>query len=121
MVWSESETYWGNLCFVDDQPCSVTALWPVAYQQLAPELEGTGFETGKADGGAGNIIDVEGGSTGWYQVTGSAEPGETLRLTFALFDLGNGGFDSVVLIDNFRWSCEGCAFSEVDGCGVGPM
>ena len=28
VAWSSSESYTGNLCFVNDQPCTVTALWP---------------------------------------------------------------------------------------------
>ena len=26
-----------------------------------------------------------------------------------------------VLIDNFRWECEGCIPSEIDDCGLTPL
>lgn len=108
VVWSSSETYVGNLCFVDEQPCTVTALWPVAYPELSPELEGTGFLAHDFD---------EGGSTGWFQIKGSAQPGESLGLTFALFDMGDEELDTLVLLDGFAWDCQGCAPEDQD-CGV---
>ncbi len=109
VVWSSSESYVGNLCFVNNQPCTVTALWPVDYEQFAPELAGTGFE----------IIDFdEGGGTGWYQIKGSAEPHETLQLTFALFDMGDDILDTLVLLDGFSWDCEGCSPTPENPCGV---
>jgi len=108
VVWSNSETYTGNLCFVDDQPCTVTALWPAQFQELAPELAGTGFD---------NV----GGGTGWYEAKASAEPGEQLQLTWAVFDMGDQILDTLVILDNWRWDCEGCVPSEVMGCGIDPM
>jgi hypothetical protein len=105
VVWSNSETYTGNLCFVDDQPCTVTALWPTQYQNnQPPELSGTGFSFD--------------GATGWFQIKGSAEPLELLQLSFAVFDMGDTGWDTMVLIDNFQWDCEGCTPTEVNPCGV---
>jgi hypothetical protein len=105
VVWSNSETYTGNLCFVDDQPCTVTALWPTQFQNNdPPELEGTGFSFD--------------GATGWFQIKGSAEPLELLQLSFAVFDMGDHAFDTHVLLDNFQWDCEGCTPTEVNPCGV---
>lgn len=108
VAWSNSESYTGNLCFVNDEPCTVTALWPAAYQAGAPELSGTQFTSDAA--------------TGWYQANGTAVPGELLQLTFAVFDMGDTAFDTTVLVDNFRWDCEGCTPSEVDPCiGIDPV
>jgi hypothetical protein len=105
VVWSNSETYTGNLCFVDDQPCTVTALWPTQYQNNdPPELAETGFPYD--------------GATGWFQIKGSAEPLELLQLTFAVFDMGDEVYDTLVLLDNFAWDCEGCTPTEVNPCGV---
>ena len=105
VVWSNSETYTGNLCFVDDQPCTVTALWPTQYQNNnPPELASTGFPYD--------------GATGWFQIKGSAEPLELLQLTFAVFDMGDHVYDTLVLVDNFSWDCEGCTPTEVNPCGV---
>jgi hypothetical protein len=122
LVWSTSETYTGNLCFVNDEPCTVTALCNgdascpnLAYcnddfncaNPPSAELANTGFQTA-------------GGGTGWYQAKASAEPLETLQLTWALFDMGDTAFDTVVLVDNFKWDCEGCVPNEVMGCGIDP-
>src|SRR5690606_37286862 len=69
VVWSNSETYTGNLCFVNDEPCTVTALgvdWfnpQQQYTESSIELVDTGFY------GWG------GGGTGWFEAKASAEPG----------------------------------------------
>ncbi|MCA9651395.1 MAG: choice-of-anchor L domain-containing protein [Myxococcales bacterium] len=109
VVWSSSETYVGNLCFVDEQPCTVTSLWPVQYPEVAPQLEGTGFLAHDFD---------EGGGTGWFQIKGSAAPHESLELTFALFDMGDEELDTLVLLDGFSWDCQGCTPTPDNPCGV---
>ena len=54
--------------------------------------------------------------------TGPAAPGENLELAFAVFDMGDTVFDTMVVLDNWRWNCQGCIPSEVDDCGVqGPQ
>jgi hypothetical protein len=113
VVWSNSETYTGNLCFVDDEPCTVTALGVSSqnpqqqYKAGAPQLAGTGFDNN--------------GGTGWFEAKASAQPGETLQLTWAVFDMGDTILDTAVIIDNFQWDCEGCVPSEVDPCGITPI
>ncbi|MCR9166168.1 MAG: choice-of-anchor L domain-containing protein [Nannocystaceae bacterium] len=113
LAWSNSESYTGNLCFVNDEPCTVTALanpddYP-EYHGSDPVMEGTQF-------------DFNGGATGWFQANGTAVPGELLQLTFAVFDMGDQILDTSVLLDNFRWDCEGCTPSEVDPCiGIDPV
>jgi hypothetical protein len=124
LAWSASETYTGNLCFINDQPCTVTALCDgddtcpdLAYcdepgmgncaNVAGNELAGTGF-------------DGVGGSTGWFTANGSAAPGEDLLLTFAVFDMTDSIYDTAVILDNWRWDCEGCVPSEVMGCGIEP-
>jgi hypothetical protein len=57
---------------------------------------GTGFDLD--DGGR-----PVGGSTGWLTTTAPVTPGDTLKLRFAIFDEGDGIYDSSVLIDNFQW------------------
>lgn len=108
VAWSNSESYTGNLCFVNDEPCTVTALWPADFQGGAAELSGTQF--------------TNDGATGWYQAQGTVVPDEMLQLTFALFDMSDSAFDTTLLVDNFRWDCEGCTPSEVDPCiGIDPV
>ena len=116
MAWSASETYTGNLCFVNDQPCTVTALeMQVQYGGNDPELAGTGF-----DGAYGTTPISQ--ATGWFTAQGTAAPGEMLQLTFAVFDMGDTILDTAVILDNFAWDCEGCVPSEVDPCiGIDPV
>src|SRR5690606_23387800 len=57
------------------------------------ELTGTGFET-------------SGGGTGWLTTTAPVVPGEKIRLTFMIWDEGDHAYDSLVLLDNFRWGLE---------------
>ncbi len=112
-VWSDSESYTGNLCFVNDQPCTVTALWPTQFATGDDVLEGTMFD---------NLGFTEGEATGWFEAKGSTVPNELLQLTFAVFDMGDTAYDTIVLIDNFQWDCEGCTPSEVDPCiGIDPI
>jgi Cys-rich repeat protein len=54
-------------------------------------LLNTGFDT------------VSGGATPWLTTTAPVVPGETITLNFLLFDVGDGTFDSQVLLDGFRW------------------
>jgi hypothetical protein len=107
VLWSQSEAYIGNLCFVGSDPCTVTALWPAPYPEDAPELAGTGFEG-------------VGASTGWYVARGAVLPGEEVTLTFALFDMHDRILDTTVLLDDFQWECEGCNPNARD-CGIDPQ
>jgi hypothetical protein len=112
VVWSTSESYTGNITFINDQPLTVTALKnDMKYGPDHAALAGTGF-----DGS-----DEYGGATGWYTALGSASPYETFSLTWAIFDMGDNVLDTAVLIDNWRWSCGGCIPSDEDSCGIKPQ
>ena len=119
VVWQASEMYTGNVTFINGQPLTVTALWPIEFQGECefgdpnctgndPHLAGTGFES-------------SGGATSWYKATGGVKPGETFTLAFAIFDMGDSIYDTTALVDNFRWDCEGCIPNEVDSCGIEPQ
>jgi hypothetical protein len=54
-------------------------------------LNGTGYST-------------EGGATVWLTTTAPVVPGETIRLRFTIWDTSDQAWDSLVLLDNFRWS-----------------
>ncbi|WP_096328671.1 hypothetical protein [Nannocystis exedens] len=111
IVWSTSETFTGNVTFIDEQPLTVTALDP--YMTILPgdpRLAGTGFPG-----------DDEGAATGWYTAKGSAAPGETFTIAISVFDLGDTVWDTVGILDKFRWDCMGCVPNEVDSCGIIPQ
>jgi hypothetical protein len=108
VVWSTSETYTGNITFINDQPLTVTALEnEMQYKENSNQLDGTGFEG-------------VGGATGWFTAQGSVAPGELFTLAWAVFDMGDEVLDTAILVDNFKWTCEGCK-PEEDGCGIIPQ
>lgn len=61
------------------------------------QLEGTGM--GGWDGGY-----KDGGGTEWLTNEAPVTPGETIDLEFIIWDAGDHNVDSLVLLDNFRWS-----------------
>jgi len=101
----ESEAFNGNVSF-DSMgnrvsinvgfftECAVSVSTPACTGEA--DLLGTGFEEG-AEGGGG---------TGWLTTTAPVVPGEKIKLTFMIFDEGDGSLDSAVLLDNFRWELE---------------
>lgn len=49
-------------------------------------------------------IDDKSGSTGWLRTTWPVSGGDEFTLTFSIHDEGDCIYDSIVLIDDFRWS-----------------
>ena len=110
VIWSTSEGYTGNVAYVDGAPLTATALDPyMVYQPGDPRLAGTGFPG-----------DDEGAATDWMTARGSALPGEKFTVAIAIFDIGDALWDSVALVDHFRWDCEGCVAAPAGDCGVTP-
>jgi hypothetical protein len=73
---------------------------PAMYCPLGvSELSGTGFDTWDKAGPAG--------ATRWLQTQAPAQPGSIITIRFAIWDAGNGQYDSTVLLDNFQWSATG--------------
>ncbi len=118
VVWSTSESFTGNVTFIDEQPLTVTALDPyMTIKPGDPLLVGTGFPDA-FDGFPGASA---GAGTGWFTAKASATPGETFTVAISIFDMGDDILDTIGLIDKFRWDCEGCVPSEVNDCGVQPQ
>ncbi len=76
----------------------------------ASQLAGTGFDVvnppniGPGEPGSCGGSNLLGGGTGWLTTSGNVVPGEEIDLQFAIWDTGDPIYDSVVLLDNFRWS-----------------
>jgi hypothetical protein len=66
------------------------------------ELNGTGMQ--------GNV----GGGSEWLITTSPIVPGETMVLELMTFDVSDGIYDSLVLLDDFRWDVNPA------GVGTGP-
>jgi hypothetical protein len=62
-------------------------------------LAGTGMDT------------VGGGGTQWLTTESPVVAGETLTLELVIFDVSDGIYDSLVLLDNFRWSVDAAVVS----------
>ncbi|MGH1341020.1 MAG: choice-of-anchor L domain-containing protein [Nannocystales bacterium] len=99
VAWLESEAWTGNVSFDDSlQPITVHSVF-MDYRSpsescpecVAPELEGFAME--------------HHAGTKWLTTKAPVIPGETIDLVFAIFDLTDASFDSMVLLDGFEWSC----------------
>jgi hypothetical protein len=104
IAWLESENWTGNISFDEmGNPISLNAGFldykdaPNPYDCPAPcnapELAGTAMQ-----GHAG---------TKWLTTTAGVTPFEEIEVVFAIFDLSDPILDTVVLLDNFHWACEG--------------
>ena len=47
---------------------------------------------------------ANGGGTTWLTTDSPVVSGETITLDLVIFDVGDHAYDSLVLLDNFRWS-----------------
>jgi hypothetical protein len=119
IAWQSSEEYTGNVTFIDGQPLTITAVWPIDFQGECDFFDPQCVGQDEHLEGTGYISD--GGATNWYKAIGGVKPGETFVLAFAIFDMGDSTFDTTALLDNWQWDCEGCIPSEVDSCGVFPQ
>lgn len=96
VAWLESERWTGNVSFDDNgNPITVNAGFANSTNYTGEDLDGFGME-----GHAG---------TRWLTTEFGVAPGETVQLVLAVFDLSDGDYDSVVLLDGFRWTCDGAA------------
>ncbi|HVI01502.1 MAG TPA: choice-of-anchor L domain-containing protein [Enhygromyxa sp.] len=106
--WLESEVWTGNISFDEaGAPISLNAGF-LDYRDAAafndpqcaggcsaPELHNTCMQ-----GHAG---------TKWLTTTAGVQPGETITVVFAIFDMSDSILDSYVFLDNFSWGCDGDA------------
>ena len=97
-------TAWSGDAGVDDQgrPISVnSAFFGVTS---AEALEGTGFDgVDPFDTDGSGLI---GGGSGWLTIAVPVTPGEAVATEFVIRDVGDGTYDSTVVLDDFRWSTE---------------
>ncbi|MBP5202640.1 choice-of-anchor L domain-containing protein [bacterium] len=69
--------------------CVNQSNYNVTSCQGTEELQGTGFENN--------------GGTGWLTVRGNVVGGEIITLRMAIWDLDDSNWDSITLIDDFKW------------------
>ena len=90
------------VCFPGTAGCMGDAPFETICPGGTLELVGTGFFQ-PGDTGCGDNK-TTGGATGWLKLAANVEPGEIIELRLAIWDTGNGLFDSLVVLDNWRWS-----------------
>jgi hypothetical protein len=124
--WQTSERFTGNAATIDGAAMTVAGVGATiasaGFVGNAPELAGTGYESVEVAAcetpwtsyPAGQC--PNGGSTPWLTLLGPAHPGETMTMVVALFDAGDANVDTAVLLDNWRWDCDGCTPGTT--CGV---
>ena len=85
-------------CFI-----AVNSVFSEACPAAPTDIGGTGFECAPIA-----LFDgpTTGSSTGWLETSWPIEPGETFELRFHVHDTGDGGWDSEVILDDFRWETE---------------
>jgi hypothetical protein len=89
--------------------CASTAVDGVYASCVGTDgLLGTGFDLAFPPGQGGepsycSPSELTGGATAWLAVRGNVVPGETIELRIAIWDVGDGSWDSSVLLDDFRW------------------
>jgi hypothetical protein len=97
----ESQAFTGNVSF-DDNGNRVSI--NIGFFDVCAPSTGSGC-TGNAEL-AGTGYETVGGGTGWLTTTAPVVPGEKITLTFMIWDEGDRIYDSLVLLDNFRWGIE---------------
>ena len=97
-VWLDSQSYQGQIVFdAFGNPVTVNnALFSVTNPA---DLVGTGFD--------------QDGATGWVTTIAPCTGGETMTVSFEIYDVADGVWDSAVMIDNFQ-------FAESPPPGDGP-
>lgn len=127
--WQTSERFTGNAATIDGAAMTVAGVGATiasdGFVGNAPELAGTGYESVEVAACETPWVDYtagdcpNGGSTPWMTLFGPAHPGETMTMVVAVYDGGDADIDTAVLLDNWRWDCDGC--TPGSGCGVNAL
>jgi hypothetical protein len=72
------------------------------------ELNGTGM-------GGVNGTGSDGGGTTWLLTTSPVTPGEDMTIEFIIWDTGDHGWDSLALLDNFKWDVNPAVVGTIGG------
>jgi hypothetical protein len=76
----------------------------VLFTQRCTALSGTGFQITKPGNGQPDNCDA--GATGLLTTQAPVTPGETVTMTFRVYDATDAIYDSAVMIDNFHTSAQ---------------
>ncbi len=94
LVWLESEQWTGNF-----------ALHPTLQLPLAAEVLQGGFDHTGKDAAIASFAFAEHAAMDWMPLRAPVQPGETVTLVAAVFDVSDGQVDTALLLDDLRWDC----------------
>ncbi|HRI67495.1 MAG TPA: choice-of-anchor L domain-containing protein [Polyangium sp.] len=84
-----------NIAFFD--VCDYNAAFPQYLCANGPsEMNGTGFNTWNSAGG-----------TAWLESQAPVQGGQDVTIRWTIWDTGDSGVDSTVIVDNFQWIAKG--------------
>ena len=95
IAWLESSAWTGNISFdPNGEALSLNAAFFEFFDEAGdlPQFSGTCMRYSAG--------------TPWLTTSVSVVAGETIELVFAVFDVEDVNWDSVVLLDNVRWGCD---------------
>ncbi|WAS98946.1 hypothetical protein [Nannocystis punicea] len=103
VAWVASERYTGNIALDPDGN-------PIAAETLPYEIK---YDAMPFDCDEEDCVDLplrefafeRHAGTAWYEGEIGINPGESIEVVFALFDVGDAIVDSAVLLDGVRWLC----------------
>jgi hypothetical protein len=102
VAWLESEAWTGNISFDElGNPISINGVLMDYLDADSPLCERSPCEAPELDGFA---MDGHAG-TRWLETVAPVVPGEEVEVIFAIFDLSDAYFDTVVLLDAVHWGC----------------
>jgi len=127
VVWVSAESFTGNLATVDGGALVAANIRSqVVEGELVgdhPALAATGFEGVEGPpcdhGWAVYQSCPRAGALAWTPLRGPASPGETIAVTIALLDRWDAVNDTTLLLDAWRWTCDGCELGSTCGLDVG--
>jgi hypothetical protein len=102
VAWLESEAWTGNISFdAYGNPISINGVFLDYLDADSPLCNRVPCEAPELDGFA---MDGHAG-TRWLETVAPVVPGEEIEVVFAIFDLSDAYFDTVVLLDGVHWGC----------------
>jgi len=78
---------------------------PIAFDGTGAQIDVNTYMALLEGDLAGTGFDVDGG-TGWIRMDVPVTPGEPVTISFSIYDVGDGTFDSAVLLDGFEWRAD---------------
>lgn len=126
--WQSSDAFTGNAATLEGEPLTARGLRPYigtdpTLTGNASKLVGTGFEgtvSAECSYAWGSYENCpNGATTDWLTLDAPVQPGEIVTIVIALFDQVDRELDTTIVVDNFRWTCDGCEPGST--CGLHPL